>query len=133
MSTLNVTGNLAAAPELRFTPNGKAVATFTVLENRRRKSGQEWVDDTPNAFNVEVWEGLAENVAESLGKGDRVTVIGEVRTHSWKDKETGANRTRQILAAEEVAASLRFATVSVSKATRSQPGTQQDNPEQPWG
>lgn len=133
MSKLIVTGNLSASPELRYTASGKAVATFTVMENRRRKSDQGWVDDEPNAFNVEAWGALAENVAESLGKGDMVSVVGEVRTSRWQDRDTGDARSRQVIAADDVSASLRFATANITKASRTKNASHGEEAEPAWG
>lgn len=121
MSTITFAGNLAADPELRFTPSGRAVARFTVIENRRRRTedGQGWEDAEPNVFRVQVWGSFAENVVESCGKGDRVHVTGSIVTDRWMDKETREDRTAQHVKADEVSFSLRYHTVRATKATRS--------------
>ena len=74
MTSISIAGNLAADPEIRFTPGGIAVTRLTVIENRRRRTddGQGWEDSEPHAYRVQVWGSQAENVAESCGKGDRV-------------------------------------------------------------
>lgn len=120
MSQITFAGNLAIDPEVRFTPSGRAVATLTVLENRRRRTadGQGWEDAEPNRYKVEVWGAMAENVAESLGRGDRVLVTGSIVTDRWTHKETGEERTTQKVNADEVAFSLRYHTVKATKATR---------------
>lgn len=120
MSSITFAGNLAKDPELRFTPSGAQVATFTVLENRRRKSedGQGWEDAEPNAFRVQAWNSMAENVAESVHKGDRVMVEGTVVTDRWTDKDSNQPRTSQHIRATEVAFSLKFHTVQATKAAR---------------
>ena len=121
MSTITFAGNLAADPELRFTPSGRGVARFTVIENRRRRTedGQGWEDAEPNVFRVQVWGSFAENVVESCGKGDRVHVTGSIVTDRWTDKETQEDRTAQHVKADEVSFSLRYHTVSARKATKS--------------
>ncbi len=121
MTSINFAGNLAADPELRFTPTGRAVARFTVMENRRRRTedGQGWEDAEPNVYRVQVWGSFAENVVESCGKGDRVVILGSIVTDRWVDKETGEDRTAQHVKADEVAFSLRYHTVRATKATRS--------------
>ena len=121
MSTITFAGNLAADPELRFTPSGRAVARFTVIENRRRRTedGQGWEDAEPNVFRVQAWGSFAENVVESCGKGDRVHVTGSIVTDRWADKETREDRTAQHVKADEVSFSLRYHTVRATKATRS--------------
>ena len=121
MSTITFAGNLAADPELRFTPSGRGVARFTVIENRRRRTedGQGWEDAEPNVFRVQAWGSFAENVVESCGKGDRVHVTGSIVTDRWMDKETREDRTAQHVKADEVSFSLRYHTVRATKATRS--------------
>ena len=121
MSSITFAGNLAADPELRFTPSGRAAARFTVIENRRRRTedGQGWEDAEPNVFRVQVWGSFAENVVESCGKGDRVHVTGSIVTDRWMDKETREDRTAQHVKADEVSFSLRYHTVRATKATRS--------------
>lgn len=118
MNTITLTGNLAADPELRFTQSGQPVARFTVIENRRRRSedGQGWEDGEPNAFRVQAWGAVAENVAESCRKGDHVQVHGSIVTDRWADKETGEARTAQHVKADDVAFSLRWHTVQAIKA-----------------
>lgn len=119
MSTVTFTGNLAEDVELRYTPNGRAVARFRVLENRRtRDANGEWTDAEPNAWRVQVWGNMAENVAASCTKGSRVHVTGEVHTDVWQDKETKQTRRAQKIEADEVSFSLRFHTVQATKATQ---------------
>ena len=121
MSTITFAGNLAADPELRFTPSGRGVARFTVIENRRRRTedGQGWEDAEPNVFRVQAWGSFAENVVESCGKGDREHDTGRIETDRWSDKETREDRTAQHVKADEVSFSLRYHTVRATKATRS--------------
>lgn len=130
MSTVSITGNLPTAPDLRYTPTGKAVASLTVLENVRRKDETgAWVDGDPNSYPVEVWGDMAENVAASCVKGSRVTIQGRLRTDRHEDSTTGDRRIRQVVVAEEVALSLRFHTASATKANRSaksEPDRQQE-------
>ena len=118
MATISFSGNLAADPELRYTQNGKPVAHFTVIENRRRRTANGWEDAEPNAFRVEVWDDQAENVAASLHKGERAHVEGRIVTDRWDHKDSGAPRTAQHVVADEVSFSLRFHTVKATKATR---------------
>lgn len=120
MSTITFAGNLAADPELRFTPSGRSVARFTVIENRRRRTedGQGWEDAEPNIYRTQVWGTFAENVVESCAKGDRVHVTGSIITDRWTDKDTSEERTAQHVKADEVSFSLRFHTVRATKTPR---------------
>ena len=106
---ITVIGNTTDAPELRFTQGGHAVATLTVAHNHKRGEGK---DDETTFVRVNCWRDLAENVAESIGKGDRVVVIGRLRIRSY-DKD-GETKWITEVEADEVAPSLRWARVSVA-------------------
>jgi single-strand DNA-binding protein len=113
-------GNLADDPQVRFTPSGKQITELTVLVNQRRhNSDGEWVDSEPTRHVVRAFKILAENIVESLAKGDRVIVHGTVTTEAWTDKQTGDKRTAQRVLAEIVGPSLRWATTRITKTTRS--------------
>lgn len=116
MSTITITGNLAAEPEHRTTHTGRDVTTFRVIENVRRRSENGWEDDEPNVYRVQAWGALGEHVAASCSMGDPVVVLGAMRTSRWTDKDTGTERTAPFVVADEVGFSLRFHTVTASKA-----------------
>ncbi len=65
-TTTIITGNLTDAPELRFTPNGAAVANFRVAVTPRVKDGDTWKDGETSFFRVNAWRDQAENVVPSL-------------------------------------------------------------------
>jgi single-strand DNA-binding protein len=118
-TTITVVGNLVADPELRFTPSGAAVANFTVASTPRTydKNSQQWVDGEALFLRGSIWREAAENVAESLRKGDRVIVTGNLKQRSY-ETNNGEKRTAFELDAEEVAPSLKYATARVTKANR---------------
>lgn len=109
-------GNLTDDPELRFTQGGAAVANFTVASNRRYtdRSGQQQEETT--FMRVNCWRDMAENVAESLHKGDRAIVIGRIRVRSYEDQQ-GVTKWITEIEADEVAPSLRWARASISKSS----------------
>lgn len=118
-TTITVVGNLTADPELRFTPSGAAVATFTVASTPRifdRQTG-EWKDGEALFLRCNVWRQLAENVAESLTRGMRVLVQGRLRQRSYETRE-GEKRTVIELEVDEIGPSLRYATAKVNKVAR---------------
>ncbi|WP_298991985.1 single-stranded DNA-binding protein [uncultured Pseudokineococcus sp.] len=117
---ITLVGNLTADPELRFTPSGAAVANFTVASTPRQfdRQSNEWKDGETLFMRCSIWREAAENVAESLGKGQRVIVTGRLVSRSFQTKE-GENRTVNELQADEVGPSLRYAT---AKAQRTQRG-----------
>lgn len=122
-TVITVIGNLTADPELRFTPSGAAVASFTVASTPRtfdRQSG-EWKDGEALFMRCSVWRQSAENVAESLTRGMRVVVSGRLRQRSYETRE-GEKRTVVEMEVDEVGPSLRYATAKVNKVSRGSGG-----------
>ncbi len=117
-NTVVVVGNLTDDPELRFTPQGVAVANFRLAVSRRVKdeSGQ-WKDGETSFFRVSCWRQLAENVAESLTRGSRTMVTGRLRMRQWETQE-GEKRSVVEIEADEVGPSLKWATAKVEKTSR---------------
>jgi single-strand DNA-binding protein len=105
---VTLTGNLTDDPELRFTPNGVAVANFRLAVDQRVWDTDGWKDGEPSYFRVSVWRDQAEHVSRSLHKGARCVVVGRLRSHSWETPE-GQRRSAVEVHAEEVGMSLRFA------------------------
>jgi single-strand DNA-binding protein len=114
-------GNLTDDPELRFTPQGHPVAGFRLAVTPRVKDGEGWRDGETSFFRINAWRQLAEHVAESLGKGDRAVVLGRLKTRSWETPE-GEKRSVTEVEADEVAASLKFATAKPQRAARGDHG-----------
>lgn len=116
---ITVVGNLVADPELRYTPSGSAVANFRVASTPRRYDSQsnQWVDGEALFLQCNVWRQAAENVANSLTKGDRVIVQGRLRQRSYDTRE-GEKRTVYEIEVDEVGPSLRYATSQVTKTPR---------------
>ena len=99
-----ITGNLAGDPELRFTPNGAAVANFTVCDTPRRfnKQTSEWEDAGETLFmRCSIWREDAELAAETLRRGQKVTVTGKLTQRSYE--KDGEKRTVVECNAESVA------------------------------
>ena len=117
-NTVTITGNATREPELRFTPSGQAVANFGVAVNRRwqNRQTQEW-EEAVSFFDVTCWATLAENVAESVAKGTRITVAGRLDQRSWETQE-GDKRSKVEIVADDVAVSLRWATADVMRNER---------------
>ena len=122
-TVITVIGNLTADPELRFTPSGAAVANFTVASTPRTldRETQEWKDGEALFLRCSVWREAAENVAESLIRGSRVMAQGRLRQRSYETKE-GEKRTVVELEVDEIGPSLRYATATVTKASRTGAG-----------
>jgi len=118
--TVTITGNLTNDPELRFTPNGLAVASFTVASSSRilDRTTNEWKDGDTVFMRCNVWRQYAENVAETLTKGTRVIVTGRLKQRSYETKE-GQQRQVVELEVDDVGPALRNATAKVTRMTRS--------------
>jgi single-strand DNA-binding protein len=117
-NTTTLSGNLTRDPEIRYTREGQANTTFGLAVNRRWQNRQthEW-EEAVSYFDIVCWRDLAENVAMSLIKGSRVLVVGRLEQHTWQNEEN-ERRNRIEITADEVGASLRFATAVISKTER---------------
>jgi single-strand DNA-binding protein len=92
-----ILGRLGKDPEMRFTPNGKAVTNFTVA------TSEVWAQDGEKQERTEwhrivTWGKLAENCAKLLGKGKQVYIEGKLQTRSWDDKDGNKKYTTEIVA-----------------------------------
>ena len=118
-TVITVIGNVTNDPELRFTPSGAAVASFTVASTSRTldKNTNEWKDADTLFVRCNIWREAAENVAESLHKGARVIVSGRLKLRSYETKE-GEKRSSLELEVDEVGPSLKYATAKVQKTQR---------------
>ncbi|QGZ53297.1 single-stranded DNA-binding protein (plasmid) [Streptomyces sp. QHH-9511] len=115
-TVITVVGNLVDDPELRFTPGGAAVAKFRIASTPRTfdKQSNEWRDGESLFLTCSVWRQAAENVAESLQRGMRVIVQGQLKQRSYEDRE-GVKRTVYELDVLELGPSLKSATAQVTK------------------
>lgn len=113
-----VVGRLTSDPELRFSDRGTSWTTMRIAVNYRRgdDSGQNTEETT--YFSVKVFRRMAENVAESLRKGDEVVVSGRLSVNTWQSRE-GQERTDLQIMADTVGVSLRSATASVTRNSAS--------------
>jgi single-strand DNA-binding protein len=113
---VTMVGNLTAAPEVKYTQSGAAVANFTVASTPRSfdKDKREWVDGEALFLRCSIWRDAAENVAESLDRGDRVIVTGKLKQRSF-ETAGGEKRTVVEMEVEEIGPSLRYAQADVTK------------------
>jgi len=116
---LTIVGNLTDDPVLRYLPDGKPLCNFSLANNPRRKDPKtgEWRDSAPLFLACTAWNALAENIAASLHKGQRVVVTGRLRMNQWTT-DSGDKRSGYTLDVEDLGASLLFAEVAVTKTAR---------------
>jgi single-strand DNA-binding protein len=85
-------GNLGKDPELRYTPSGVAVATFSIATNESWKDQDGNTQERTEWHNIVAWRKLAEICGEYLKKGKKVYIEGRIQTRSYDDKNTGAKK-----------------------------------------
>jgi single-strand DNA-binding protein len=123
---VTIAGNLTDDPELRLTPTGDQVASLRVAVTTRAPDGHGgWRDGSTSFFRVAVWRAQAEHAAESLTKGARVLITGRLRQHTW-ETDDGQRRQAIEIEADELAASLRFHTATLTKASRTRTAAYHD-------
>jgi single-strand DNA-binding protein len=86
-----IVGNLGRDPELRYTPQGTAVCSFSIATNERKKDKTGELQDITTWFRVTLWRNQAELASKYLTKGSPVYIEGHLRVEEWKDRE-GASR-----------------------------------------
>lgn len=88
---ITVVGNLGRDPELRYTPQGSAVCSFSMATNEKRRDKAGEMQDVTTWFRVTLWGKQAENASKYLTKGSPVYIEGRLRVEEWTDKD-GNNR-----------------------------------------
>jgi single-strand DNA-binding protein len=114
-NNLVLIGNLVDAPEVKVTPSGSARARFRVASTERRRDAatDTWTDGPSVFVQVTCWRRLAENVANSLSKGDRVIVCGRLR--QWVAEKDGVRRTVHEIEADAVGPDLQRGMASIAR------------------
>jgi single-strand DNA-binding protein len=104
-------GNLTRDPELRYTPNGTAVCSFSVATNRSwtPSDGGERKEET-EFHRIVAWNKLAELCSQLLNKGKKVYVEGRLQTRSWETPEGGKRYATEVVAEDMVILDSRRAT-----------------------
>lgn len=94
MNKVILVGRLAQDPEVRYTQNGKAVASFTIAVNRFTGQGQKEADFIP----IVAWEKLAETCGNNLTKGQRVLIEGRLQIRSYEANDGQKRRVAEVIA-----------------------------------
>lgn len=104
MASLNkvmLIGNLGKDPEVRYLPNGEAVANFSIATTEKWKGQDGQMVEKTEWHNIVMYKKLAEIAGQYLKKGSQVYLEGRIQTRKWQDKQTGADRyTTEIIASE---------------------------------
>jgi single-strand DNA-binding protein len=119
---ITLTGRLGAEPEIRFSKDGKAIVTMRVATNKRRKLDTgEWEDIDTTWWRVVAFGTLAENIGDTLSKGDAVIVVGNIKGREWEDHNTKEKRTGFEVIANSVGADLERAKPKNKAKTEADP------------
>jgi len=114
-------GNVTRDPELRFTQGGDAVCGFGIAMNHQRRNGDTFEDVGVTYIDVTCWRGLAEHVAETITKGQRVIVLGRLETEDYETRD-GDVRSALRMTADDCGPSLMWATAEVTRAEKGSGG-----------
>jgi single-strand DNA-binding protein len=95
-----IIGHLGRDPEMRYTPSGKPVTTFTVATSRTWTSSDGERHTDTEWFNIVTWGNLAEICKQYLNKGQQVYVEGRLQTRRWEDSNGAKHTSIEIVASE---------------------------------
>jgi single-strand DNA-binding protein len=95
-----VVGNLGRDPELRYTPQGVAVCSFSMATNEKRRDKSGEMQDITTWFKITLWRQQAENAAKYLTKGSPVYIEGRLRIEEWTDRENNNRYTLDVQATD---------------------------------
>lgn len=99
MNVVMIIGRLTRDGELTYTPNGFPILKFSIAVNRRRKEGDNWIDEA-NFFDIVLWGKSGESLHRFLQKGQLVAVQGSLRQERWE--QDGMKRSRISIEANNV-------------------------------
>ena len=93
-------GNLGRDPELRYTPQGTPVCSFSMATNERRKDKAGEMQDQTTWFRVTLWGRQAETASQYLTKGKSVYIEGRLRVEEWTDRDGKPRHTLEVNATD---------------------------------
>jgi len=128
MNNVTVVGNITRDPEIRFFSGDKSVVNTGLAINKSFKNASgEWQEET-DFVDLSIWQNAgAENVANSLSKGDRVIVSGALKQNTWQT-DTGENRSKVEITVLEIGPTMKWAEVSITKNAPKNRSGQQSYP-----
>lgn len=112
-----IVGNLTRDPEMRYTPNGQAVTSFSVATNRRWKDKDGNAQEQTEFHNIVAWGKLAEFTSQFLHKGNRVYVEGRLQTRNWEGQDGNKRNRTEIVCENFIALTPKGATETMTSAS----------------
>lgn len=101
LNKVQLIGNMTASPEVKETPNGQKVASFSIATNRKWKDASGVLQEDTEYHNIVAWRGLADIVEQYTDKGKKVYVEGHLKTRSWDDAQ-GVKRWKTEIVADQL-------------------------------
>jgi single-strand DNA-binding protein len=102
LNKVMILGNLGRDPEMRYTPSGRPVTTFSVAVSRSWNTADGEHHTETEWFNIVAWSKLAETCKQFLTKGKQVYIEGRLQTRRWEDKEGLKHSTVEVVASEMI-------------------------------
>jgi single-strand DNA-binding protein len=102
LNKVMIIGNLGRDPEMRYTPSGRPVTTFSVATSRTWNTAEGEKRVETEWFNVVAWSSLAEICKQYLTKGQQVYIEGRLQTRHWDDTEGNKHTSVEIVASEMI-------------------------------
>lgn len=102
LNKVMIIGNLGRDPEMRYTPSGRPVTSFSVVTTRTWTSGEGERHEESEWFNVVAWGNLAEICNQYLKKEQQVYVEGRLQTRGWKDEDGKKHYRTEVVASEMI-------------------------------
>jgi single-strand DNA-binding protein len=102
LNKVMIIGHLGRDPEMRYTPSGRPVTSFSVVTARAWTSAEGERHEESEWFNVVAWGNLAEICNQYLAKGQQVYVEGRLQTRGWEDEERKKHYRTELVASEMI-------------------------------
>ena len=96
LNVVHLIGRVGRDPEIKYFDSGKVKCTLTIAVNRIKK------DETPDWFDLELWDKVAEIAANYVKKGSQIGIKGSLKIETWNDRNSGANRSKPIIRVDKL-------------------------------
>jgi single-strand DNA-binding protein len=127
INTVTISGNLTRDPELKHIPSGTALCQLGVAVNKSRKMDDGSYQDETSFFDVDVWSGFGELVANKFQKGDSIIISGELKQERWETDEGNRSKVKIVARSVDGAAMYRKAGETSAPAETPTPGSSQSD------